>query len=185
MLLKSNTCLGVAPEHWQRGLHIMAASCVGDPVAVMAANPRLLPLDHAAPSFVQRSMLLQRFFSLTAAQLYEQHAHCLCNGSTADIALRLLFVTEQPSGKVLLVVDKRLERGRQRQLADPAADQPRLVNISVIIKNGAFLAAAGVTAEQLRQFAAVHPVNLLLERAQEEARQELQRLEAVVGPAQA
>ena len=187
IVLRNICSLNVPPEHWRRTLCIMAARGVEDPEAVMAANPALLHLDHAAPSFLERSLLLERHFPLTPAQLYKQHAHCLRNGTPEDIALRLLYVRRHDN-QCLLVASKQLERRlwAERQRALPADQRcllpPQWISLSDIIHGDRFHAAAGVTAEQLGQFAAEHPTNPRRESEQAGARQELQRLDAVMPP---
>ena len=186
-MLKNIHSLNVPSEHWRRTLSIMATRGVEDPEAVMAANPRLLHLDHAAPSFLERSLLLERHFSLTPAQLYKQHAYCLCKGTPEDIALRLLYVL-RPGNQCLLVASKQLERRRWReqQRALPTEQRtslpPQWISLSDVIYGSSFYEAAGVMAEQLGQFAAEHRTNPILEWAQAAARQELQRLDAAVPP---
>ena len=186
-MLKNIHSLAVPPEHWRRSLCIMAARGVEDPKAVMDANPALLHWDHAAPRFLERSLLLERYFSLTPAQLYRQHAYCLRNGTPEDIALRLLYVL-RPGSQCLLVARKQLERRRwqEQQRALPADQRsllpPQWISLSDIINSSSLHAAAGVTAEQLGQFAAEHPTNPRRESEQAGARQELQRLDAVMPP---
>jgi hypothetical protein len=89
--------LGVEPALWQRNLCIMAACGVADPKAVLQECPLLLPLDYAAPTFVQRRLLLQRVTQLTAAQLYEQHPAWLHHRKVPDLAQRLRFMEHRGS----------------------------------------------------------------------------------------
>jgi hypothetical protein len=181
-VLRKLDSLSVAPKRWQHNLHIMAACGVEDPAAVMAATPKLVQLDHAAPNFLERRLLLQRHFGLTPAQLYTQHVYCLCQGTPEHIALRLRFLKAERDR--LLVGNKQLvlQQWRQRQRALPTDEQPQYISLLDITRNGLFYTAAGVTVEQLSQFAAEHPTNPILQWAQAAAQHEGQGLDAVVPP---
>ena len=77
---------------WRRNLCFMAACGVADPKAVLRQCPLLLPVDQAAPDFVQRRLLLLRVAQLTAAQLYEQQPTWLLRQKVPDLARRLQFL---------------------------------------------------------------------------------------------
>ncbi len=84
----------------------MAACGVASPKAVLLRlAPRLLHLDHAAPGFLQRRLLLQRCTRLTAVQLYEQHPSWLRNQrKVPGLAQRLQFVEHCGFGGLLVVM---------------------------------------------------------------------------------
>ncbi len=95
MLLKNHAALECDPAVWRRNLCCMAACGVADPKAVMRQCPLLLHVDHAAPGFLQRRLLLQRVAQLSAAQLYEQHPSWLRHRKVPDLAQRLHFVEQR------------------------------------------------------------------------------------------
>ncbi|PRW05909.1 RNA polymerase sigma factor [Chlorella sorokiniana] len=92
MVLRSPGALGVDPAIWQHNLCYMAACGVADPKTVLRQRPRVLSFDPAAAGFLQRRLLLQRCFQLTAAQLYEQQPSYLVLATAPDLAQRLQFV---------------------------------------------------------------------------------------------
>ena len=92
MLLKNPSALSCDPAVWRRNLCYMAACGVVDPKAVLRQCPILVHVDHAAPDFLQRRVLLQRVAQLTATQLYEQHPSWLLRRKVPDLAQRLHFV---------------------------------------------------------------------------------------------
>ena len=156
MLLKSHDLVSCEPAVWQRNLCYMAACGVADPKAALKRCPLLLSRDHATPDFVQRRLLLQRCFQLTAAQLYEQHPAWLRHRKVPDLAQRLQFVEH---------------RGRQ------------LSQTSVVrAKQNAFLAAVGASQAEWEAWAAANPPSAcpLYGWAQQAAAEEAARLAAAL-----
>jgi len=88
--------LGCPPAVWRRNLCYMAACGVADPRALLLRTPILLYQDHAAADFLQRRLMLQRAFRLSAAQLYERHYHRLTYLGPPELARRLQFGYPRP-----------------------------------------------------------------------------------------
>jgi hypothetical protein len=66
IVVRNAAALSFDTSVWQRNLLYMAACGVGNARAVLLKTPLLLPLDHAAPDFVARRLLLQRCTGLSA-----------------------------------------------------------------------------------------------------------------------
>jgi hypothetical protein len=147
----------------------MAACGVGDAQAVLLKNPILLHLDHAAPDFVARRLLLQQCTELSAAQLYQQHAFHLIRLQVKQLALRLQYVEHrQPS----------LDDGQQqaRRVIWPWPSHKLIFSLE------GFLAALGSSQQEWDVFVAAHPAGSgpVWEWAQQEAGAEVQRLAGVL-----
>ena len=95
MLQQNIEILSCDRNVWQHNLCYMAACGVADPKAVLRRAPNSLRMDHAAPSFLQRRLLLQRSLQLTAVQLYEQRPSCLTRISTERLVQRLQFADQR------------------------------------------------------------------------------------------
>ncbi|KAI3427238.1 hypothetical protein D9Q98_007173 [Chlorella vulgaris] len=149
---------------WQRNLHYMAACGVGNARAVLLKNPRPIPYDHAAPDFVARRLLLQRYTGLSARQLYQQHACYLTEMNLKQLALQLQYVEHQLSS---------LGDGQQqaRGTAWPGTLRQLTRNLE------GFLAALGGSQQEWDVFAAAHSAGSgpVWEWAQEAAGPEVQR----------
>lgn len=146
----SHSALKCAPEVWRRNLLFMRACGVADPAAALAASPLLLHLDHSAPPFLERRLLLQRGFGLTAAQLYEGQAYALLYLEPAELAQRLHFVRHC---------------GQQHRLAAKAPTrtslppEQRLLGLRSLqrLKPPALAAALGATEAEWAAWAAQNP----------------------------
>ncbi|KAL4853663.1 hypothetical protein ACK3TF_005383 [Chlorella vulgaris] len=150
---------------WQRNLHYMAACGVGNARAVLLKNPRPIPYDHAAPDFVARRLLLQRYTGLSARQLYQQHLSYLTAMNLKQLALQLQYVDHRLSS---------VDVGQQqaRGAAWPGTVCQLTQNLEI------FLAALGSSQQEWDVFAAAHPAGSgpVWEWAQEAAGPEVQRL---------
>ncbi|PRW05954.1 putative matrilin-4-like [Chlorella sorokiniana] len=160
LLTKNALTLNCEPALWQRNLCVMAACGVADPEAVLRQCPLLLLLDHAAPTFVQRRVLLQRSTQLTAAQLYEQHPEWLRRRKVPDLAQRLHFVEHRGGSTRQLII---------HVLYRPFKD---------------FLAALGASQAEWEAWAAANPSKAcpLYRWAQQAAAEERARLAAALPP---
>ena len=92
MLKRAPDTLNCDASVWRCGMRYMEAWSVADPVAVLCKDPRLLAFNHAAPDFVARRLLLQRYWGLSAAQLYEGHGSFLRQIKVRCLAQRLQYV---------------------------------------------------------------------------------------------
>ena len=92
MVKRSPDTLNCDASVWRCNLRYMEACGVADPVAVLYLGPRLLHHNHAAPDFVARRLLLQRYWGLSAAQLYERHAGFLTQLKVERLVQRLQYV---------------------------------------------------------------------------------------------
>ena len=158
ILLKNPAALNCEPPVWQRNLCCMAACGVADPKAVLQHAPLLLHVDHATPDFVQRRLLLQRCFQLTATQLYEQHPGGLTQIGVTRLVQRLQFAER---------------RGRELSLF-----------AIVYAKQEVFLAAVGASQADWEAWAAANPPAAcpLYRWAQHAAAVEAARLVVVLPP---
>ncbi|KAI3427365.1 hypothetical protein D9Q98_010281 [Chlorella vulgaris] len=150
---------------WQRSQLYMGACGVCNAQAVLLKTPRLLHLDHAAPDFGARRLLLQQFTGLSAAQLYQQHAAYILRLPVEQLAMRLHYV------------------GRRQSLHDDKKQQARgviwpwpLHKLTYSLEE--FMAALGSSQQEWDAFTAVHPAGSgpVWEWAQQEAGLEVQRL---------
>ncbi|PRW05898.1 adenylate cyclase [Chlorella sorokiniana] len=160
MLIKRLYVVACDPMVWRRNLCVMAAFGVADPRAVLRQCPYLLLHDHAAPTFVQRRLMLQRCTQLTAAQLYEQHPRWLYHRKVPDLAQRLQFVEHCGSDMRQLMV---------YVLFEPLKD---------------LLPAVGASQAEWEAWAAVNPPAAcpLYRWAQQAAAEEAARLAATLPP---
>ncbi len=136
----------------------MAACGVSDPKAVLRQAPNLMHFDHAAAGFLQRRLLLQRCFQLSASQLYEQHPGCLTQIAAERLAQRLQFVEHC---------------GRQLSMTSV-----------VRAKQETFLAAVGASQAEWEAWAAANPLAAcpLYRWAQQAAEEEAAQLAAALPP---
>ncbi|KAI7837657.1 hypothetical protein COHA_008519 [Chlorella ohadii] len=136
----------------------MAACGVADPKAALRRAPNLLHFDYAAAGFLQRRLLLQRCFQLTAAQLYEQHPSCLSQISVERLVQRLQFAEH---------------RGQEGSM-----------QCVVKAKQETFLAAVGASQAEWEAWAAASPSEAcpLYGWAQQAAADEVARLAAALPP---
>ena len=173
----SHSALKCAPEVWRRNLHILSACGVRDPRATLAASPLLLHVDHAAPAFLQRRLLLQRGFGLTAAQLYGEQAYALLYLEPAELAQRLQFV--QHRGQ-----QHRLAAKAPRRTRLPPAQRPLGLRSLQRLEAPAFAAALGATGAEWEAWATGSPPEAcpLYREVQLEAQQEAARLAAALPP---
>ncbi|KAI7837672.1 hypothetical protein COHA_008533 [Chlorella ohadii] len=179
MLLKTSAVLSCDPAVWQRNLCCMAACGVADPNAVLQRAPNLLSLDHAAADFLQRRLLLQHCFQLTATQLYEQHPSYLLAAEAPALAQRLQFV--QHRGQAHRLVAK-ASRWASRATASPG--QPAITVRTVGRPLREFLAAVGASQAEWEAWAAANPPTAcpLYCWAQQAAEEEAARLAAALPP---
>ncbi|KAI3427374.1 hypothetical protein D9Q98_010290 [Chlorella vulgaris] len=177
IVVRNSSSLNCDPSVWQRNMLYMAACGVGDAQAVLLKNPILLHLDHAAPDFVARRLLLQQCIELSAAQLYQQHAFHLIRLQVKQLALRLQYVEHRQS---------LLDDGQQlaRRVAWPWPLCQLTYNLQHKTYNPGFLAALGSSQQEWNVFAAAHPAGSgpVWEWAQQEAGAEVQRLVGVLPP---
>ncbi len=173
--------LGCEPAVWRRNVCNMAACGVADPKAVLLKRPLLLPLDHAAPSFLQRRLLLQQAFRLTAAQLYEQRSHILPMLEPSQLAQRLQFVEQRGQAHRLVA---KAQGGRKPAAASAATRQPALSLVAVTGTLQQFLPAVGASQAEWEAWAAANrPAAFpLYGWAQQAAAEEAARLAAVLPP---
>ncbi len=152
--------LGCDPAVWRRNLCYMAACGVADPKAVLRRSPILLPVDHGAPSFLQRRLLLQHVAQLSAAQLCEQHPNWLVRRKVPDLAQRLHFVEH---------------RGR---------DVQQLLSVVLCKPLRKLLPAVGASQAEWEAWAAANPPAAcpLYGWAQQAAAEEAARLAAALAP---
>ena len=160
MLMTNHASLHCEPGVWRRNLRYMAACGVADPAALLRQCPQLLHCDHAASTFLQRRLMLQRCAELTAAQLYEQHPSWLKQRKALDLGQWLHFV-EQRGGDVGALLSDALFKPLPK-----------------------FLAAVGASEEEWEAWAAAHPAAAcpLYRWAQRAASKEAQRLAAALPP---
>ena len=179
MLLTHPTVLGCDPAVWRRNLCYMAACGVADPKAVLRRAPNLLHFDHAAAGFLQRRLLLQRCFQLTAAQLYEQHPSYLTQ-TGADVLVQRLQLVEHRGQAHRLVGNA--AGGGKRATASPG--QPAINVRAVGRPVREFLAAVGASQAEWEAWAAANPPTAcpLYGWAQQAAAEEAARLAAVLPP---
>jgi hypothetical protein len=172
-------CNGIELRHQRVAVNFlyMAACGVGNAWAVLLKTPLLLPLDHAASDFVARRLLLQRCTGLSAAQLYQQHAHHLTRLPVEQLALRLQYVEHRQS-----LLDDRQQQARG--VAWPWNLSRLTYNLEYKTYNPGFLAALGSSQQEWNVFAAAHPAGNgpVWEWAQQEAGAEVQRLVGVLPP---
>ena len=159
MLQQNIEILSCEPAVWRRNRCYMAACGVADPKAVLRRAPNSLRMDHAAPSFLQRRLLLQRSLQLTAVQLYEQHPGCLTQISTERLVQRLQFMEQ---------------RGQELSCSGIMSG-----------KHDRFLAAVGASQAEWQAWAAANPPEAcpLYGWAQQAAEEEAARLTAALPPA--
>ncbi|PRW05904.1 Cell division control 6 [Chlorella sorokiniana] len=100
----------------------IAACGVADPKAVLLQSPPLFVYDHGALGFLQRRLLLQHAFQLTATQLYGQQAYCIARREPLELAQRLQFVEQRGQAHRLVAKAK----VAQLSAARPALAAPRL-----------------------------------------------------------
>ncbi|PRW05900.1 acetolactate synthase isoform A [Chlorella sorokiniana] len=174
MLLRSSSALGVEPAVWQRNLRYMAACGVADPKMVLRQSPNLLHFDHGAPGFLQRRLLLQRCFQLTAAQLYGAPSY-LTQISADKLAQRLQFVEQRGQAQRLVAAAP----------AAPAIPASSTLKLSHLLRGvPQFLAAMGVSQAEWEAWAAANPPAAcpLYRWAQQAAAEEAVRLAAALPP---
>lgn len=178
MAVQSADMLCCGAGVWQRNLHYMAACGVRDPKAMLERYPSLLLVDHAAAGFVERRLLLQRYFGLTATQLYEGHPRCFAFMKPPKLAQRIQFV--QHCGEAHRLVAKAGTGWRA------AGAEPRPLGMNFVLHSPQpkFLAAVGAMLEDWEAFDAAYPPSecAVFRWAQREAQQEAQRLRAVLPP---
>ncbi|KAI3432770.1 hypothetical protein D9Q98_004310 [Chlorella vulgaris] len=177
ILVRCALALSCDSSVWQRNQHYMAACGVGDTRAVLLKVPRLLLWDHAAPGFVARRLLLQRFTGLSALQLYQQHGYHLIAMNPKQLALRLQYVEHRLS----LLDDQRQEA---RGVAWPWPLNQLTFNLQAKPHRPGFLGVLGSSKEEWDVFVAAHPAGSgpVWEWAQREAGAEVQRLLGVLPP---
>ncbi len=177
ILLHSPQALNCDPTVWRRNLCYMAACGVADPKAVLRQQPQLLYIDHAASGFLQRRLLLQRCFQLTAVQLYEDQGGYLFVAEAPTLAQRLQFVEHRGQAHRLVAVPA----GR-RVTASPG--QPAITVRVPGRPRREFLAAVGASQAEWEAWAAANPPAAcpLYCWAQRAAEQEAARLTAVLPP---
>ncbi|KAI7836218.1 hypothetical protein COHA_009899 [Chlorella ohadii] len=173
--------LSCPPALWQRNLCGMAACGVADPNAVLLHRPQLLYKDHAAPSFLQRRLLLQRAFRLTAAQLFEGHSHRLDQLEPPAIVQRLQFVEQHGQAHRLVAKAK---AGRKPAAASAEDCQPALSLVAVTGTLQQYLAAVGASQAEWEAWTAANPPAAipLYGWAQQAAEEEAARLAAALPP---
>ncbi len=181
MLLRFPGALECAPAVWHRNLCYMAACSVADPKAVLLKRPRLLYLDQAAPSFLQRRLLLQWAFRLTAAQLYVQQPSYLDAPVPQALAQRLQYVEHRGQAHRLVA---KASRGRKPATASAEERQPALSMAAVTNTWELFLPAVGASQAQWEAWAAANPPAAcpLFAWAQQAAAEEAARLAAALPP---
>jgi hypothetical protein len=177
ILVRCVLALSCDSSVWQRNQHYMAACGVGDTRAVLLKVPRLLLWDHAAPGFVARRLLLQRFTGLSALQLYQQHGYHLIAMNLKQLALRLQYVEHRLS----LLDDPRQEA---RGVAWPWPLNQLTFNLQAKPHRPGFLGVLGSSKWEWDVFVAAHPAGSgpVWEWAQQEAGPEVQRLLGVLPP---
>ncbi|KAL4853006.1 Cell division control protein 6 [Chlorella vulgaris] len=177
IVVRNALALNCDTSVWQRNLHYITACDVGDARAVLLKTPGLLSFNHAASDFVARRLLLQRCTGLSAAQLYQQHAHHLTRLPVEQLALRLQYVEHRQS---------LLDDGQQ--LAGGVAWPWPLCQLTYSLQhktyNPGFLVTLGSGQQEWDAFAAAHPAGSgpVWEWAQQEAGAEVQRLVGVLPP---
>jgi hypothetical protein len=164
-MVRSVSSLNCDASVWQRNQHFMGACGVGNAQALLLKTPRLLYLDHAAPDFVARRLLLQRYTGLSASQLYQKYAHSLIQIQLEQLALRLQYVQHRQS---------LLDDGQQQAIR--VAWPGRLFRLTYSLEG--FLATLGSSQQEWEVFTAAHPAGSgpVWEWAQEAAGREVQRL---------
>ncbi len=181
MLSSHSEVLGCNPAVWRRNLCCMAACGIADPTAALQRAPLLLPRDHAAPDFLQRRLLLQRSFRLTAAQLYEQHAPRMTCLGAHELAQRLQFVEYRGQAHRLVA---KASRGRKPAAAMGEQRRPALCLRYVTATLEHFLPAVGASQAEWEAWAAANPPAAcpLCRWAQQAAEEESARLAAALPP---
>ena len=170
--------LGCAPEVWRRNLVYMEACGVSGPSEVLAEHCKLVNLDHAAPAFLQRRLLLQRGFGLTPAQLYGQRAWSLSESTAPALAQRLQFV--QHRGQLQRLAATGLTGGAASRL--PPHQRPLSLRLLLVGEQADLLEAVGATAGDWASWAAANPPEecALYREAQQAAEAEAARLTAAL-----
>jgi len=181
MLLKNHSTLNCDPTVWRRNLCYMAACGVADPHAVLGQAPILLHFDHAAADFLQRRLMLQHFFQMTAAQLYEQHPRCFVRICVERLAQRLQFVEQR--GQAHRLVAKAANGGGWAATGGEE-QQPALSLRTVAGEPERFLAAMGASQAEWEAWAASNPPAAcqLFGWAQQAAAEEAARLAVALPP---
>ncbi len=179
MLLSSHSALACGPAVWRRNLCYMAACGVADPKAVLRQWALLLHVDQAAPDFLQRRLMLQRCFRLTAAQLYEQQAGYLVVGEAPALAQRLQFVEQRGQAHRLVA---KTTGGRKPLTASPGQSAITVRAVGRPLRE--FLAVVGASQAEWEAWAAANPAAacLLHGWAQQAAAEEAAQLAAVLPP---
>ena len=180
MLSKCPHILSCDTIVWRRNLCYMAACGVADPKAVLRQCPLLLYVDHAAPNFLQRRLLLQRAFGLTATQLYAR-PQLLRSLEPTELAQRLQFV--QHCGQAHRLVAK-AARGGKPVPASAEERRPALSLYAVSRNLEVFLPTVGASEAEWEAWAAANPPAAcpLYSWAQQAAADEAARLAAVLPP---
>ena len=181
MLLKSHSVLGCDATVWRRNLCYMAACGVADPIAVLRHAPGLLHYDHAAAEFLQRRLLLQRAFRLTAAQLYEQHCYRLVYLAPTELVQRLQFVQHCDQASRLVA---KAARGSKPAAASAEERRAALSLVAVTGNLERFLPTVGASQAEWEAWAAANPPAAcpLYSWAQLEAAEEAAQLAAALPP---
>jgi hypothetical protein len=169
IVMRNVSALSCDPSVWQSNLHYMAACGVDDARDVLLKTPGLLHHCHAAPDFVARRLLLQRYTGLSARQLYQQHACYLTAMNLKQLALQLQYVEHRLSS---------VDDGQQQARGAAWPGTLRQLNRNL----EGFLAALGSSQQEWDVFAAAHPAGSgpVWEWAQQEAGLEMQRLVGVL-----
>ena len=178
MLLKNPAALGCNPTVWRRNLCYMAACGVADPKAVLRHAPVLLHYNHAVAEFLQRSLLLQRTFGRTAAQLYAR-PRLLLSLEPTELAQRLQFVEHRGQAHRLVA-----KAARGRKPAAASAEERAITVRTVRHPLREFLAAVGASQVEWAAWAAANPPEAcpLYCWAQQAAAGEAARLAAALPP---
>ncbi len=173
--------LGCPPAVWRRNLCYVAACGVADPRALLLRTPILLYQDHAAADFLQRRLMLQRAFRLSAAQLYERHYHRLTYLGPPELARRLQFVEQRRQAHRLVA---KAEGGRKPAAATAEERRPVLSMVAVTGTLQQFLPAVGASQAEWEAWAAANrPAAFpLYIWAQQAAAEEAARLAAALPP---
>ena len=206
MLKRSPSTLGCDASVWRCNLHYMEACGVADPVAVLCKDPKLLHHNHAAPDFVAQRLLLQRYWGLSAAQLYEQHASFLTVLKVKRLAQRVQYVEHR--GQLHRLSGWAAAEGQQAALTEgeqQEGDTERPLTLSALnrsvdgflraVHNSELKAAGSTPASRHKEwdevvawwteFVAAHPAGTgpVWEWAQQAARQEIdERLAPALTP---